>query len=382
MKVLHLFSNSKWTGPAEPALNLCAALRGQGVEADFACSPGPDLSRNRIVSRSRELGIEPILQLALSKHRRTLSDWKDRRRLRSLLRESGYSLVHVHLDNAHRIAARPCQEVGVPLLRSSYDGEGLRGPGLKAALARTTAIVQPSQKALDHDTRTHGFERARMQVVDGAIDLERFDPARPLPDARQRLDIASSAFVIGIVARMQRHRRYADLFGAFKRLTESVPDAHLVVIGRGTFQEQVAFTPVKQMGLGDRVHFTGYLSDDDFVAVLSALDAGVYLIPGSDGTCRAVRELLAMGVPMAVADRGMLSEIVVHEKTGLVFDGSEEGLFQALRRLASEAAAQGSMGGAARADALRRFSIERQAEAIARLYESVVSGFSGVPRAN
>ena len=39
MRVLHLFSNAKWTGPAEPALNLCVALRRYGVDADFACAP-------------------------------------------------------------------------------------------------------------------------------------------------------------------------------------------------------------------------------------------------------------------------------------------------------------------------------------------------------
>ena len=36
MKVLHLFSNYKWTGPAEPAVNLAAKLKNNGfvVEID------------------------------------------------------------------------------------------------------------------------------------------------------------------------------------------------------------------------------------------------------------------------------------------------------------------------------------------------------------
>ena len=33
IRVLHLFSNTKWTGPAEPALNLCVALRKIGVSS-------------------------------------------------------------------------------------------------------------------------------------------------------------------------------------------------------------------------------------------------------------------------------------------------------------------------------------------------------------
>jgi hypothetical protein len=37
VKVLHLFANWKWTGPAEPAVNLAAALRDRGVSVEFAC---------------------------------------------------------------------------------------------------------------------------------------------------------------------------------------------------------------------------------------------------------------------------------------------------------------------------------------------------------
>jgi len=58
MRVLHLFSNSKWTGPAEPALNLCVALRARGVAADFACGPHCGSPVNKVVATARDRGIE------------------------------------------------------------------------------------------------------------------------------------------------------------------------------------------------------------------------------------------------------------------------------------------------------------------------------------
>ena len=45
MKILHLFSNAKFTGPAELALNLCVTLRSLGVDADLAF---PDLLKGRL----------------------------------------------------------------------------------------------------------------------------------------------------------------------------------------------------------------------------------------------------------------------------------------------------------------------------------------------
>ena len=54
LRVLHLFSNSKWTGPAEPALNLCIGLRALGVHADFACAPNAGASVNKVAETARD----------------------------------------------------------------------------------------------------------------------------------------------------------------------------------------------------------------------------------------------------------------------------------------------------------------------------------------
>ena len=45
MRALHLFSNWKWTGPAELAVNICLGLRGAGVDARFACGDAPAAAR-------------------------------------------------------------------------------------------------------------------------------------------------------------------------------------------------------------------------------------------------------------------------------------------------------------------------------------------------
>ncbi|HQL95909.1 MAG TPA: glycosyltransferase [Candidatus Hydrogenedentes bacterium] len=180
------------------------------------------------------------------------------------------------------------------------------------------------------------------------------------------------AFVLGIVARMQTHRHYEDLFDAFARLAAENPRAHLVVVGRGTNQETVGFEPVRRLGLADRVHFTGYIAGEDYVGMLRAFDAGVLLVPGSDGTCRAVREVLAMGRPMVVADRGMLAEIVADGQTGLVCDGTPDGLHAAFAALAADRARRAALGRNARAAAEARHALPVQAAQVLSLYERVL----------
>ena len=374
-KVLHLLSNYKWTGPAEPALNLCLALRARGVAADFACAPGPPRADNKIIAIARDRGIEPILRLRLSKHRHPWHNPRDRRALARLLDAGGYHLVHCHLDNDQAIAAAPAAARGIPVVRSNYHGAGLPGTRRHRRLARAAAaIIEPSDMARRHDADSFGVPMDRLPVIANAVDTARFDPRRETPDGRRWLNIPPTAFVVGIVARLQTHRRYEDLFEAFRRLTEEAPEAHLVVVGRGTRQEQVGFEPVQRLGLRGKVHFPGFIDGENYVGMLRAFDAGVFLIPGSDGTCRAARELMAMARPLVVADRGMLREIVEDGANGFVTDGAPEALHQALKRLHADRAFRRRLGRAARATAEQRYSLEAQSEAVLELYTRLCAG--------
>jgi len=374
MKVLHLFSNAKWTGPAEPALNLCVQLRQIGVEANFACSPDAGEAINKVVETARDRGIEPILTFRLDKHRNPFSNAVDRLRLARHLLEHPYDLIHCHLDNDHRIAAHPAAKRGIPVIRSSYYGSGF--PVKRAytrLLSHTAHLIEPSNQAAECDMEAHGIDSARLTVVPGAVDTERFDPARQVPDGRRWLNIPPDAFVVGIVARMQTHRHYEDFFAAVQRLVKARHNTHVIVVGRGSKQEQVALEPVRRLGLEDRVHFPGYLDGENYVGMLKAFDVKVFLVPGTDGTCRAVRECMAMRKPVVAADRGMLREIVEHNRNGIICDGSAEALFQALDRLAEDRRLVYEMGVAARETAITRYSLEAHTFAVIQVYERVLA---------
>lgn len=374
MKVLHLFSNAKWTGPAEPALGLCLALRGEGVAADFACAPDAGASINKVVETARDRGIEPILRFYLSKHRHPIKDALDRRALAAFLAEQRYDLVHCHLDNDHAIALRPAARHGIPVVRSSYEGTGIEKTRRNTRLlAGVAGIVEPSAQAAAHDAREFALREERMRVIPNAVDTERFDPAREVPDARRWLGIPPDAFVVGIVARIQPHRHYEDLLRALKMLKDARPNVYAIVVGRGSREDRVARQPVRDLGLESVVRFTGFVDGENYVGTLKAFDVKVYLVPGSDGTCRAVREAMAMGKPVVAADRGMLREIVDDGRNGLVCDGSPERLLDALDTLAANRQHARTLGRAARLKATTDFSLRAQAQNVRAFYEQLLA---------
>lgn len=374
IRVLHLFSNGKWTGPAEPAVNLCRILHNLGVSVSFACTPKTGSGFNRVEAEVRGFGMEPLSFMRLSKHRNPFTNWLDVRALRRYLRTAPYDLVHCHLDNDTEIALRAVTGFGIPVVRSSYEGMGF-SPTCRhrGFLQKCRAVIEPSRMALENDARILGADSGRLFVVNTAIDGERFNPERQFPDMRASRGFSQDDFLLGIVARIQGHRHYEDLFAAFAKFAAEVPGAHLVVVGRGTRQEQLAFRPVRELDLENRVHFTGYLTADEYVGMLAAFDAGVFLTPGTDGTCRAVREIMAMGKPMITSNRGMLAEIVTHERNGIVTDGSPEQLLEAMRFFQSSRERLLAYGRNARETACSSFSLKQYGEAVLEIYRRVLA---------
>jgi glycosyltransferase involved in cell wall biosynthesis len=379
MRVLHLFSNSKWTGPAEPALSLAVHLRDLGLDVSFACAPYCANPVNRVVESAREQGLEPVLTLRLYKHRHPVWNLTDAWRLARLVRAGRFDIVHCHLDNDHRIAitalARSRAVYGAPVLvRSSYHGAGFPVRlGTAFAIGRTDALLEPSLRALERDRASFGERIRFIQRVATGVDAQRFDPSRPLPDLRENLGLGPADVLLGIVARVQPHRKFDVLLEAFARVARQEPHAHLVIVGRGSKMERVVVEPVRRMGLSHRVHFAGFLQGDDYAAALKSFDIGVLLAPGSDETCRAAREMMAMGLPMVVSDAGMLPEIVDHGTNGCVCSCTPGELAEAFRGLVQNGELRRQMGAAARSKALREFSLRRQARAVADVYERLLS---------
>jgi len=128
MKILHLFSNRKLTGPAEPALNLCAELKRQGVDVLFACCSSGSDRMAAVKNRALELRLEPIMSFQLKKHFNLKNNLQDMRTLPRFLQEQKVDLVHTHLDNDHLLGAHAARraKTGAVVLRSCYKGSGPR----------------------------------------------------------------------------------------------------------------------------------------------------------------------------------------------------------------------------------------------------------------
>jgi glycosyltransferase involved in cell wall biosynthesis len=378
LRILQLTSDWKWTGPAEPMLELAAGLEERGHSVAVACPEPPEPGARGVASEARARGREPALLLAASRGR---GDWwlrggGEARRLRALLESGRFDVVHAWHTRDHALAlraagARPGAR-RVALVRSWRKGEPfpaapwsrwLFGPGSDGVLCVAPGVADRC-RAQRAGRPTRGWF--------GAVDLERFAPRPPDPALRRALGLRDEHRVVGIVARVQPHRRFELLLAAAAQLFARDPRARLLVIGRGTRRAELAEQPARRLGIADRVIFAGYRRED-YGEVLRCCDVFTFLVPGSDGTCRALLEAAACGIPAVTTRRGALPEIVADGETGLLADETPEALAGAFAALLADPDRRRSLGGAARKRAESHFTRARLAGEVEVLYREALA---------
>ncbi len=374
MKVLHLYSDWKWTGAAEPTLNLVSALKMKGMEVVFACRKPPGDHPHSIEKAAHERGLKALTSFHLNRYFNLDDNLSDLRQLPKYLKKERFDLVHCHLSHDHLIGALTAKKKGLslPLVRTNHKGVPLKAHLWNRWLIgrRTDALVTFSKKAAQIDTRNFSLPRERICLLNAAVNLDHFDPQKVSGDLRGAFGFSSTNVVVGVVARMQRHRRFDVFFESIVWVKERLPSIKVLVLGRGTHMESVAVEPTRKLGLSDNVVFAGYRKED-YREALACIDFKVFLVPGSDGTCRAVREAMAMGKPVVAGRRGMLSEIVEHGRTGLLVTDTPQELGEAILKLATNPELRREIGEEARKRALQEFRIDHQADRICELYDSL-----------
>ena len=360
--------------------------RRLGVNADLACRRPPRHTtpqpKRFITDKARQLGIEPLTGFHLNRTRRLVGTLIDVKRLTKYLTQESIDVVHAHRPQDHLIGGLSARLSGGRIMvRTNHTSAPLQPTLLHRHSFRrlTDAYIGFSRYAADRDAATFGLPRRQVFVIDASIDLERFDADVQRRDVRTELGFGHEHVVGGIVARLQPHRRFDVLFDAIRRARCVVPTLRFVVIGSGTDFDRVAREPLVRLGLTDAVVLAGH-RDGDYVDYLAGLDFNVLLVPGSDGTCRAVREAMAMGKPVITSRRGILPDLVTHTENGLTVDDTPTELAEAIICLASDADRRRRMGAAARAHAKEQFRPEVEARSVLDVYEQMRVRSSGKGR--
>lgn len=143
-------------------------------------------------------------------------------------------------------------------------------------------------------------------------------------------------------------------------------DVRVTIVGDGP---DMAWLKEAAAPFGDRVHLTGYLSQDEVAAQIAAHDA--LILPSfAEGVPVVLMEAMAGGKPVIATQVAGVSELVQTGQSGFVVPpGDEHALTQAIKDLATMTQEQrDQMGQAGRAKVQADFDIRDQAKLLADLF--------------
>ena len=165
------------------------------------------------------------------------------------------------------------------------------------------------------------------------------------------------ALAIGYVGRLVQEKGLPVLLHAVEKLDKSGAAFHLTFVGDGPERARLQGLS-ERLGLDDRVTFKGDLRGKNLLEVLKTIQ--VVIMPSEweeTAGLAAIEQMMSAGA-VIVADIGGLSEVV--GQAGRKFStGNAEELYACLETIVKDRSEIKQLGTAARARALREFSVNR-----------------------
>jgi len=175
----------------------------------------------------------------------------------------------------------------------------------------------------------------------------------------------ASIVCVGRLVEVKDHR---TLLIAFKRVIEKGKRAILILVGDGPLRNELEALS-QQLGIANAVRFVGYRSD-----VQEILQRGTVFVLSSlsEGNSVALLEAMAAGLPVVATDVGGNSEILEHEKTGLLVPPADpNALSDAILRVLDDPRLSKSLSQAAMNAVRQRYSFDAMMASYLRIYQGV-----------
>ena len=361
-KVLITSATAQVGGTERIMLMLSRTLSQRGI--DVATVFPEDSGAQEVLTWFRQEGVDadasPVVRSLYQSH-----GLRDVLRFADFVRRSGAAVVNLHYGGNH-ISLKDVVAVrlsGKRCVVQVHDADEIEEPrkrrmtALAGRLADAVVVATPVSR--DILART-GVPLGRISVVPCGLTPPALLPTRN--EARSRLDLAASTFVVSSLARLTPNKGMAMLIEAVSRLPDQ-PSLRLLIAGEGRDKQRV-----ESLGrelLGDRFRMLGRIPEPEYLYAASDVFA---LASRSEGFGLVFVEAAFQSVPSVAMDVGGVRHAVLNGETGLlVMRDDVEGFAAAIERLRRDPELRFKMGAAARSRALQELSASSMVDRYAQV---------------
>jgi glycosyltransferase involved in cell wall biosynthesis len=221
--------------------------------------------------------------------------------------------------------------------------------------------------------KDYGVPAGKIVVVPNGTNTDLFKPM-DAGDARKKLNLSQSSSYICFVGAFHVWAGIENIVKSVPYVLKECPDTRFLLVGDGALKQEMVDLG-GQLGISDKMIFTGIVPYEDVPLYINASDIGV--CPGADnfrnkrvggGSPLKLPEYMACARPIIVGSVVELSKDVTASGSGLVVDmGNPDELAKAFISLLQDEELRKKMGERGRQAALEKYSWLKVAERIAEI---------------
>ena len=226
-------------------------------------------------------------------------------------KEGGFDVIHAH-DWLVTYAAKSLKNAyDIPIVATIHATEAGRNSGIHDETQRyindtewlltyeATEVIVNSNYMKNEIQRLFGLPFDKINVIPNGINLSNFTGIERDYDFRRQYAMDNEKIIL-YVGRLVYEKGVQHLIAAMPKILSNYNDAKLIIAGRGGMMDELR-AEASNLGLNDKIYFTGYLNSKQVQKMYKCADVAVFPSTYEPFGIVALEAMLA-GVPTVVSD--------------------------------------------------------------------------------
>jgi len=362
MKILHTEWSDGWGGQEIRILAESLAFIKKGYEITIAAQP-----KSQLYKKSKQAGV-PTFELKMNKGLNLLAIYS----LVKFIKKNKIQIVHTHSSVDSRtagIAARICK---IKVVRSRH---------ISIPISKSFITYWQYMKLADkvitsgRDIRNIMIQRNKMSPnniisAPAGANTEQFNIDRELKNIRPSYNINEKHFLVGIVSVLRSWKGHTYLIEAIEIIRKTIPNIRLIIVGAGP-QKKTLERLIAQLDLKNNIILTGHQSDP--APFYKAMDLMILPSYAGEATSQVLPQAMLMGKPVISTETGGLTEVVIHNETGVVVPSkNSQAIANAIKNLYKNKKLRLRIASQGREHALNYFTFDKMIRTTDKVYCDLV----------
>jgi len=192
----------------------------------------------------------------------------------------------------------------------------------KYVLKKSNLITVLSRFTKDKLVGAYNIPINKIRMIPGGVDLKKFHSNDGKAMIRKQLNIPRDKVVLFTVRNLVQRMGLENLIIAFHELEKEASDIQLVIGGKGPLENGL-LALARSFGIEQKVHFTGFISEEQLPLYYQMADFFVLPTKELEGFGLVTLEAMASGLPVLGTPVGGTKEIIGNFDSSFLFKGTD-----------------------------------------------------------